>query len=205
MNARPLPDSLRGPFKKLLAARDELRKAFPELSFALDGNLVGHIGEAIAISEFKLERLPAGSKTHDFKAPNGTQVQIRTTQQNKSGGGVGLGLVKTSFEHLIVIQLSESGTYSVLYDGPGRYIDEATKHKAGASLSVGHLQRLNLQISTKEKLCEDVRGALVPTPSTPYFARRSLRPAFKAMQDQGHFSPRPGDLDITELISQDRD
>ena len=148
---RPIPDNLSGPFKKLLSARDELRGAFPELSFALDGNLVGHIGEAIAISEFKLEKLPSGSKTHDFKAPNGTHVQVKTTQQQR--GGVGLGLVKTSFEHLIVIQLSESGTYSILYDGPGRHIDAANSHKKGASLSVDQLQRLNQQVSKEERLC----------------------------------------------------
>ena len=100
-----------------------------------------------------MKKLPAGSKTHDFEAPNGTLVQVKTTQQTKLGGGVGLGLVKTSFEHLIVIQLSEAGTYSILYDGPGRFIDEATSHKKGASLSVGQLRQVNQQVREEERLC----------------------------------------------------
>ena len=148
---RPIPANLSGPLKKLMAARDELRQAFSELSFARDGNLVGHIGEAIAISDFKLTKLPAGSKTHDFKAPNGIHVQVKTTQQKK--GGVGLGLVKTKFEHLIVIQLTNSETYSILYDGPGSYIDEANSHKTGASLSVSRLQQLNDLVPIKKRLC----------------------------------------------------
>ena len=39
----------------------------------------------------------------------------------------------------------------------------------------------------------------------PYFARRKLRPAFKKMEEEGAFTMRPGDRDITDLISEDRD
>jgi len=39
----------------------------------------------------------------------------------------------------------------------------------------------------------------------PYFARRKLRPAFKKMQEEGAFTPRPGSRDVTDLISEDRD
>jgi prevent-host-death family protein len=40
---------------------------------------------------------------------------------------------------------------------------------------------------------------------TPYLARRKLRPEFKKLRDAGVFRPRPGDRDITDLISEDRD
>ncbi len=39
----------------------------------------------------------------------------------------------------------------------------------------------------------------------PYFARRRLRPEFKKLQESGRLRPRPGDRDVTELISEDRD
>jgi len=39
----------------------------------------------------------------------------------------------------------------------------------------------------------------------PYFARRKLLPGFKAMEEAGAFTPKPGDRDITDLISDDRD
>jgi prevent-host-death family protein len=39
----------------------------------------------------------------------------------------------------------------------------------------------------------------------PYFARRKLLPAYKKLLESGALKPRPGDRDITELISEDRD
>ena len=46
-----------------------------------------------------------------------------------------------------------------------------------------------------------------PSPSSevPYFARRKLRSGFQEMMESGAFRPRPGDRDITDLISEDRD
>jgi antitoxin (DNA-binding transcriptional repressor) of toxin-antitoxin stability system len=40
-------------------------------------------------------------------------------------------------------------------------------------------------------------------PEIPYFARRKLTPAFKKLMESTR--PRPGDRDITDLISEDRD
>ena len=39
----------------------------------------------------------------------------------------------------------------------------------------------------------------------PYFARRKLVPSFVRLQAAGAFRPKPGDRDITEQISDDRD
>lgn len=39
----------------------------------------------------------------------------------------------------------------------------------------------------------------------PYFARRKLNPEFKKLMKSGALKPRPGDRDVTELISEDRD
>ena len=44
-----------------------------------------------------------------------------------------------------------------------------------------------------------------PAPQVPYFARRKLLPAFARLQAAGAFRPKPGDRDITELISDDRE
>jgi hypothetical protein len=44
-----------------------------------------------------------------------------------------------------------------------------------------------------------------PAPHVPYFARRKLLPAFQKLQESGALKPRPGDRDITELISEDRE
>ncbi|MDL5053558.1 hypothetical protein QQ056_08380 [Oscillatoria laete-virens NRMC-F 0139] len=39
----------------------------------------------------------------------------------------------------------------------------------------------------------------------PYFATRKPRPEFQKLEEQGHFRPGPGDRDITEFISEDRE
>jgi len=148
---RPFPQTIRKALNTLRSARDELRRAFPQLRFALDGNLIGDIGEAIAICHFGLEKLKPCSTLHDFKARNGNLVQVKTTQQTIPGKGVGLGLIKKSFKHLIVIQLLENG-YEILFDGPGKTVDKARAHKKTASLSVKQLCELNQTIQTNERL-----------------------------------------------------
>lgn len=141
---------LRPILHRLYEARNELRQLHSDLKFTLDGNLVGDIGEAIAQEHFGLEPLPANTKGHDFRAADGRLVQVKTTQKQK--GQVGLGLNKHSFEHLIVLQLTESGNYGVLYDGPGSLIDEARAHKKTPSLSVKQLQQLQEQVPDTERL-----------------------------------------------------
>jgi hypothetical protein len=125
---------------------------FPELPFTLDGRLVGDIGEAIALQEFGLTRLPEGTEGHDFVAPNGKLVQIKTTQAIAPNRGVGLGLTIRSFEHLIVIQITEEGRHRILYDGPGTLVDEARRHRTTPSLTVGQLERLNSKVSDSDRI-----------------------------------------------------
>lgn len=141
---------LRPILHRLYEARNELRRLHPDLKFTLDGNLVGDIGEAIAQEHFGLEPLPANTKGHDFRAADGRLVQVKTTQKQK--GGVGLGLKMQSFEHLIVIQLTEAGDYGILYDGPGRLIDQARIGRKTPSLSVNQLQQLQEQVPQNERL-----------------------------------------------------
>ncbi len=44
-----------------------------------------------------------------------------------------------------------------------------------------------------------------PDADVPYFARRKLLPEFARLEAEGAFTPKPGDRDITDLISDDRD
>jgi antitoxin (DNA-binding transcriptional repressor) of toxin-antitoxin stability system len=43
------------------------------------------------------------------------------------------------------------------------------------------------------------------TSKKPYFARRKLLPGFKKLMESGALRPKPGDRDVTELISEDRE
>ena len=138
--------------RQLYAARNALRQHFDGLPFTLDGRMVGDIGEAIAVSHWGLTRLPEGSKTHDVKTKSGKLIQIKTTQQTRGGAGVGLGLDKQSFDHLIVIQIAEDASYSVLYDGPGRYVDEKRDGKKSASLTVNQLRELDKAVPARARV-----------------------------------------------------
>jgi hypothetical protein len=53
---------------------------------------------------------------------------------------------------------------------------------------------------------KELEPATDPAPiSTSPWAKRKLLPEFARLQAAGAFRPRPGDRDITELISEDRD
>ncbi len=48
----------------------------------------------------------------------------------------------------------------------------------------------------------------VRKPDAPWvnpWRNRKLRPEFKRLREAGAFAPKPGDRDITEMISDDRD
>lgn len=140
--------------RRLYEARNELRVLYPDFKFTLDGNLIGDIGEAIALQDFSLEKLPPGTPGHDFRTKRGKLVQVKATQARK--GGIHLGTKMTSFEHLIVIQLSEAGNYDILYDGPGSLIDEARVGRKTPSLTVNRLRQLNEQVKTPDRLVPQV-------------------------------------------------
>ncbi len=146
----PIPDALR----ELYSAQSTLRAAFPGWPFSLDGKLVGDIGEAIAARSFGLKRLPEGKKTHDMQTADGRLVQVKATQKARDGKAVGLGLIKTSFDFLLVIEFERDGSYELLYNGPGSFIDEARKHKKSASLSRRQLRVCQLRVSDHDRLKE---------------------------------------------------
>lgn len=148
--------------RQLYAARNALHKHFPGLPFTLDGRMIGDVGEAIATHGWGFKALPSNSKTHDVETPAKVKVQIKTTQHTRNGKGVGLGLDKRSFDHLIVIQVHEDATYNVLYDGPGSYIDQKREGKKSASLTVKQLRELNENVRPKERVLKkhQLQGSL---------------------------------------------
>ena len=50
----------------------------------------------------------------------------------------------------------------------------------------------------------DAPSAPLPA-AKPSWANRTLLPGFAAAQEAGSYDPKPGDRDITDLISEDRD
>ncbi len=145
---KPIPQALR----TLYSARNQLAAAFPDHGFTIDGNIVGDIGEAIAAAAFGLTKLKANTKGHDMQTPDGRLVQVKATQARPAYRGVGLGLLKRTFELLLVLEFDEAGYYEVLYNGPGSYIDAARHRKKSASLSRRQLRTCQVQVPQRERL-----------------------------------------------------
>lgn len=114
-----LPGDTKIAFEKLKDAQKILRAQYKEFSFTLDGKLIGDIGEAIILSQLEnSKKLKDSNKCHDLLLPDGTCVQVKTTQKDI----MGLGLKKQSFEHLVIIRIYEDGKYEIVFDGPGEIV-----------------------------------------------------------------------------------
>jgi hypothetical protein len=103
---------LRDLIRQLYAVVAALEEEFEGRKFTPDGHLVGSIGEVVAAYSFNLTLLPASNATHDAKATDGTQVQIKLT-----GGKRGVSIYNEP-RHLLVLQLFKK-RFATVYNGRG--------------------------------------------------------------------------------------
>jgi hypothetical protein len=128
MNTFSLPPAI----AVLLDARNSLRNHYEavlrkqdsdvELKFTLDGNLVGDIGEAIAVELFGVKLVETKStKGIDGYAPDGRKsVQVKATGTKR---GAAFRKTDTRADHLLFFCLDfENATGTVAYNGPEHYV-----------------------------------------------------------------------------------
>lgn len=115
---------------ELIAARNKVRNHYAqklrelgstaELSFTLDGNLIGDLGEALAVDLFGIQLVE--TKSHeaiDGFAADGRSVQVKATG---TGRGPAFRLTETRAHHLIFLDLDlERAVGEVVYNGPEHY------------------------------------------------------------------------------------
>ena len=126
----------------------ELEQLFHGRSFTLDGHLVGSIGEVLAAELYGLILLPTGEAKHDARAPDGTLVQIKTTQASSVGR-------RSRPDHLLVVQLDARGTISEVYNGPGKLAWDAAGKMQGngqRQLRVARLRSLMEKVPNQARL-----------------------------------------------------
>ncbi len=103
----------------LVAARNKLRDHYRSvgLKFTLDGNLVGDLGEAIAVELFGLRLVDARSTAGiDGYAPDGRTVQVKATG---TGSGPAFRQTETKAHHLLFFDLDfENARGTVVFNGP---------------------------------------------------------------------------------------
>jgi hypothetical protein len=109
----PLPPAI----ASLIAARNALRSHYREilvargstleLSFTLDGNLVGDIGEALSVELFGIRLVDAKSVVGiDGYTPDGRTVQVKATGR---GRGPAFRFTETRADHLLFFDLDFEG------------------------------------------------------------------------------------------------
>lgn len=154
----------------LYTAVDGLERIFDGRKFALDGHLVGNIGEVVAAYVFDLNLSPVSTHGHDARARDGRQVEIKLTQSNSVA-------IRHEPEHLIVHHRPVSGPIRVVFKGFGTVAWAA----AGAMQKNGQrpisLSRLTARSNNPAE--HDRLPALRPPPVLSHRGAFAARPSKK--------------------------
>ncbi len=94
--------------------------------FTLDGRLVGDIGEVIAEELFQIQLYEKLEHHYDAVTLYKPEEKIQIKASFKESL-----TYNHNPDYYIGIKLYESGDFKVVYNGPGKYIHEAFKHRKG--------------------------------------------------------------------------
>ncbi|UOK72263.1 hypothetical protein K9D25_05990 [Ancylobacter polymorphus] len=123
------------------------------MKFTLDGNLVGDLGEAIAVELFGLRLVAARSMAGiDGYAPDGRTVQVKATG---TGKGPAFRQTETKADHLLFFDLDfENARGLVVFNGPERVATAAfpTVFQNQRSLTRGQIRTADTRVSEGDRL-----------------------------------------------------
>ena len=134
--------------QKLYRISHELEEMFPGRHYTPDGHMIGSIGEALAASCYGLTLFEASAQTHDAQAPDGRLVQIKATQIDRIS-------ISSEPEWLIVLEIHKDGTFSEVYNGPGKLAWEqcGKMQKNGQRpISLARLRNLQTEVPVSDRL-----------------------------------------------------
>jgi len=117
-------ETMKEALRKIFDGINQLRKAVPIKEFTIDGRLVGDIGEAIVQRDYDVTLYGKLIEGYDGVASDGRLVQIKATFKNS------LTFTKTP-DYYLGIKINEDGSYSEIYNGPGKYIEKRYGHRKG--------------------------------------------------------------------------
>lgn len=139
----------------LVAARNSLREHYRsvDLKFTLDGNLVGDLGEALAVELFNVKLEPRRSTAGiDGHALDGRSVQVKATG---TGRGPAFRRTETKADHLLFFDLDfERAFGTVVFNGPDRlatrYLPIEFNNQRMISASL--IRRANEEVGERDRL-----------------------------------------------------
>ena len=148
--------------EELLGVVRELEDLHPGRKFALDGHLVGSIGEAAAEAMFAINLVTASTAGHDAVTEDGRKVEIKATF-----GTGGVAVRPTSGLHagaaLIVLRLAKHAGvgHEVVYNGPLAHALQAAGVVKSSGQAVMHLVRLralNESVADEQRVPRRAQG-----------------------------------------------
>lgn len=150
--------------KELVAARNNLRAHYSalfeqsgielKLSFTLDGNLIGDLGEALAVKLFGIELVEARSTEgfDGYLANREKTVQVKATG---SGRGPAFRQTETRADYLLFFDLDfDTCEGTVVFNGPEHYATTLlpSKFAGQRSLSRNQIRAADRLVSEAERL-----------------------------------------------------
>ena len=148
MNEATIQDLAAEKIQNLYRISHELEKMFPGRHYTPDGHMIGSIGEALAASCYGLTLFEASAQTHDAQAPDGRLVQIKATQIDRIS-------ISSEPEWLIILEIHKDGTFSEVYNGPGKLAWEhcGKMQKNGQRpISLARLRNLQTEVPVPDRL-----------------------------------------------------
>jgi len=112
---------------ELILARNKVRDHYASsgLSFTLDGNLIGDLGEALAADIFGIKLIARNGTGIDGHAPDGRSVQVKASGTKR---GPAFRMVHTRAQHLLFFHLDmDACTAELLFNGPEEIALEALR------------------------------------------------------------------------------
>ena len=147
-----IPDAV----KQMLQIVKQLHSKYPKKRFALDGRLVGDLGEILVEETYDVKLHEGLQKHHDGITPDDKQVQIKATMKNS---------LTFPVDHIpdyyLGIKIKLDGTFREIFNGPGRVAREAVKDRKPTktnlhSVSISLLERLNEKVHEKDRILRRV-------------------------------------------------
>jgi hypothetical protein len=104
--------------RELILARNNVRNHYANsgLSFTLDGNLIGDLGEALAADIFGIQLVARNGTGIDGHAPDCRSVQVKASGTKR---GPAFRMVDTRAQHLLFFHLNmDACSADLLFNGP---------------------------------------------------------------------------------------
>ena len=148
MTRAAISDALRLIFQGI----EQLKVAFPNRAFTIDGRLVGDVGEVIAALEYDVVLHDVSQPNHDAITSDGRSVQIKATFKDSL-------TFKTVPDYYLGFKLYPDGRHEEVFNGPGKIIYQRYSSRKGCgvallSFPIAELRKLSEQVPDDDRIAK---------------------------------------------------